>query len=100
LCNSFALSIIHSSFTDTFGLSVTSTNCPPPFDVSTIIPVALSIYSITITPASEHKCKYHSIWQEDNDVTNKSSGLYLVLSPRNAGSEEPKILGLSVTVTS
>src|SRR5690606_24767737 len=43
LCNSFALSTICSSVTVTIGFNVTSLNCPPPFDVSIIIPVALSI---------------------------------------------------------
>jgi hypothetical protein len=31
--------------------------------------------------------EYHNIWQEAIDATNKSSGLCIVLSPRNAASE-------------
>ncbi|MNR30199.1 hypothetical protein D3C85_1476410 [compost metagenome] len=55
-----------------------------------MVPLALSLYSITTIPFLEHKCKNHNIWQEETDVNIKSSGLYLVLSPRKIESEEPE----------
>ena len=56
--------------------------------------MALSKYSVTIILCTEHKCKYHSIWQEDKEETKRSSGLCLVLSPQNAGSDEPEMSDL------
>src|SRR5690606_21652048 len=94
LCNLLASEIIEASVTVTIGLSVTFTNRPLPVESSSITPIALSTYSVTTTPACAHRCKYQSMWQVDNEETNSSSGLCLVLSPRNAGSEEPKISDL------
>jgi hypothetical protein len=34
------------------------------------------------------------MWQLESEATKNSSGLYLVLSPRNAGSEEAGISSL------
>jgi hypothetical protein len=39
-----------------------------------------------------HKCRYQSIWQAEIAATKSSSGLCLVLSPRKAGSEDPKMI--------
>src|SRR5579863_4785531 len=80
-------SIIHDSFTFTCGCKMTSVKRPLPSSDSSIFPTAASEYSKTITEASEHKCKNQSIWQEESDATNISSGLYFVLSPRKEGSE-------------
>ena len=41
LCNAVALVIICSSATVTIGFKMTSVNFPPPFEVSTIVPVPL-----------------------------------------------------------
>ncbi|MNN46480.1 hypothetical protein D3C81_1608620 [compost metagenome] len=94
LCNSMACAIIVESFTRTEGFSVTSLKRPFPFSSSSMIAVAWSIYSSTIILLTEQKCRYHNIWQEDREASNSSSGLCLLGSPRNAGSEEPSISAL------
>ena len=43
--------------------------------------------------ASEHKCRYQSLWHADNEATNNSSGFQRVASPRKFGSDDPAIVG-------
>src|ERR1700676_4423787 len=93
----FVFSIIHASFTFTLGFSITSANFPFPSSDSVMIPVAESVYSKTTTEVSEQKCRNQSIWQEESEATNISSGLYFDLSPRNDGSELPSIGGFPST---
>jgi len=47
-CNLLAFSILFSSVILTIGLRVSSVNFPIPFSFSSVIPVALSKYSVTI----------------------------------------------------
>ena len=97
--NAFAFSCIDSifssiqvSFTFTCGCNITSENLPLPSSASVILPTAASEYSKTMTEASEHKCRNQSIWQDESEETNISSGLYFILSPRNEGSELASII--------
>ena len=60
-----------------------------PFESIIKVPWGLSVYAVTITPASAQQCKNHSMWHEDTEYNNMSSGLYKVASPRNSGAEEP-----------
>ena len=97
VCSSMAFATMSSLFTVTCGCSVTSVKRPFPSFSSRSIPSAVSTYASTITLFAAQKCRYHSIWQEESDDTRKSSGLCRVLSPRKAGSDEPRIKGLFST---
>lgn len=90
-CREFAHEMSSGLEITTSGRSKISVNFPLPSGFSVMVPFALSLYSITTIPFFEHRCKYHSIWQEETDDSIKSSGLYMDLSPKKIESDEPCI---------
>lgn len=91
VCHSLARFTCFALLIQTVGYSVILVNCPAPDCSSVIIPMGWSSYLTTWIPDVAQKCKYQSIWQLDIALKNRSSGLCFVGSPKNSGSEEPKI---------
>ncbi len=72
----------------------------PPAAVSAIVPVALSTYPVTTTPATAQTCRYQSRWHWETDASSSCSGFHRAGSPRNAGSELPGMAGRPSAATS
>ncbi len=91
------LSLSRAGCTLTLGRRATSTNWPPPSADSSMTPTASSTYASTTTPASAQRCRYQSLWQAEREATRSSSGFQRARSPRNAGSDEPAMVGFPAT---